>query len=90
MLHTWQGRKPHVRAVMGEAQEGKRPGVTLLAFHPGEVFEPTAAELQSFGDLLTPVAEGLRVAEVSEGRALRRQRAARQNTDTTADTPLLA
>ena len=66
-MYRWLGRKPLQRAhnVMStlSRDKGKPVGVEYAEVGHGEVFEPTAAEQVSFGDLMELVGESLRVAE---------------------------
>jgi hypothetical protein len=54
MMYIWISRKPHRRHVIEH-------GVVKTVFiEPGQQFEPTPAELLSFGDRMEPVGQSLR------------------------------
>ena len=66
-LYRWLGRKAlqrshNVMSTQGR-DKGKPIGVEYAEIHHGDVFEATEAEVTSFGDLMEPVGESLRVAE---------------------------
>ena len=46
--------------------DGKIGGVEMHEIQPGEVFEPTAKEVASFGDLMAPVGPSPVIREESE------------------------
>jgi hypothetical protein len=66
MHYVWRGQKPHKRheaIYTGSGRDKKRLAqVRVIEIKPGEPFEPTEFELRSFGDLMEPVGESLRVA----------------------------
>lgn len=71
MQYVWQGRKPHRRTTLQYTQGDKHKarqasGIEIQEILPGESFEPTPAELASFGDLMQPVGAGLRMAPASD------------------------
>lgn len=58
MAYRWIGRKPHHRSVSifeGSGRQRRVVGVELNDVQPGDLFEPTPAELRSFPDLIEMV-----------------------------------
>jgi hypothetical protein len=64
MLYYWRGRKPHrhLEVTLGTSgrEKGKPIEVRTVLIEPGATFEPSAAELKAFQDLLEPYGASLR------------------------------
>lgn len=76
MLYRWVGRKPlqrtqNVLETSGPARgRGKPIGIETHEIVQGETFEPSAAEIHSFRDLMEPVGASLHVVDAENEHAV--------------------